>query len=345
MPAAITEFVDVTVNVQAGVADKFQFGVLLGAFTFAGADRQYGPFFSAAQVVAASLGSSDAEAWAAAVFAQDDGVESVIIGRIDSGDATLTAALDAIEAADPESFYILNVETRTDADILLAAAWVEARQKIYIAQSSDADILSDTPGNIAEDLETAGYLRTALIYHDDDTEWLDGAWSSSGGGLNLDVPGGVGVWAFRSLESIPFDSVTATEAANIYSNNANLYGRNLGLSFTSKGTMAEGRFIDITTTIDWVTKRSEEAVLSLFVSTPTKVPYTDAGITAAANAFQAVLDQGVSFGHFDSAQVVNIPAAADIASATKQTRELTLQAEAVFAGAIQKLNLTLNISF
>jgi hypothetical protein len=33
MPAPITEFVDVTINVQGATPEKFQFGSLLGAFT------------------------------------------------------------------------------------------------------------------------------------------------------------------------------------------------------------------------------------------------------------------------------------------------------------------------
>jgi hypothetical protein len=356
MPAAIIEFVDVSVNVQGGVADKFSFGTLMGVFDHSvTANRQDGPYFSLAEVVAAGFTSGaepEVNAWATAAFAQDDGVDQILIGREDAGDANWTATMDAIELAGSDTWYITNIESRVDADVLEVAAWTEARDKIFIAQTASADLLAGTPANIGEQLKNFGYNRTALIYHATSTGtdgYLDGAWSSSGGGLNLDVPGGVGIWAYRQLEGVTFDAVTGAQATNIYAENANLFGRNLGLSFTSKGTMAVGspRFIDVTTTVDWTKKRIEEATLSLFVATPTKIPYTNGGINQIVGVVQGVLDSGVTFGHFspDFPPTIEAPDVANVSSADKQNRELTLTAEAVLAGAVQKLILTVNLSF
>lgn len=345
MPAAITEFIDVDVLLAGAAADKFSFGTLMGVFDHTvTTNRQDGPFTSLAELVAAGFTSTatpNVYGWASAVFAQDDGVDQVLIGRIDVADANLTASLDAIEAAGSDTWYITNIETRTDADIALLAAWTETRTKIAIVQSDDLALTA------ALALQSAGYNRTALIYHDDDTEWLDGAWSSSGGGLNLDAPGGVGIWAYRQLEGVPFDDVTAAQATAIYNADANLFGRNKGLSFTSKGTAASSRFLDVQTSVDWVSARTEEEILSLFVGAPTKVPYTNAGINQVSAAIQNVLNRGVTFGHFspDFPPTVNAPDVSTISSTDKQNRELTLQASAVLAGAIQKVNLTINLTF
>ena len=345
MPAAITEFIDVDVLLTGAAADKFSFGTLMGVFTHAiTANRQDGPYFSLAEVVAAGFTQAATPtiyAWASAVFAQDDGVDQLLIGRIDALDANLTASLDAIEAAGADTWYISNIESRADADIADLAAWTETRTKIAIVQSDDLTMTA------ALALQTAGYNRTALIYHDDDSEYLDGAWSSSGGGLNLDAPGGVGIWAYRQLEAVPFDDVTAAEATTIYGADANLFGRNKGLSFTSKGTAASSRFLDVQTSVDWVKARTEEEILSLFVGAPTKVPYTNAGINQVSAAIQNVLNRGVTFGHFspDFPPTVTAPDVSTISSADKQNRELTLQASAVLAGAIQKVNLTINLTF
>lgn len=349
MAASIINFVDVTVSLAGAAADKFAFGTLLGVFLHTDTvNRVDGPFFSVAEIQAAGITDANVVAWATDVFSQDDGVDSVLVGREDAADANWTVTMDAIELAATASqqWYITNIHSRTDADILEVAAWTEAREKIYIAQSSDADILTDGAGNIAEDLEVLGYLRTSLIYHALDAEYLDGAWASSGGGMNLDTPGGVGIWAYRQLESITFDDVSGASATNIYSNNANLFGRNLGLSFTSKGTMASGRFIDITTSIDWVTKREEEEILALFVGVPTKIPYTNAGINQVRAAVQAVLDRGVTYGHFsgDDPPTVTAPDVSEVSSADKQARELTLTAQATLAGAVQKLILNITLT-
>lgn len=345
MPAAIVEFVDVTVNIGGVSADKFGFGIPLGVFTHTvTTDRQNGPYSSLSEVVAAGFTQAltpEVYAWASAVFAQDDGVDSLIIGRRDAADPSYTATMDAIEAAGGDTWYITNIESRADADIAEVAAWTETRTKIAIFQSDDQTLVAATS------LDSFGYLRSALIYHDDNTEYLDGAWTSSGGGLNLDTPGGVGIWAYRALEGVPFDDVTSTFAGQIYAVNANLYGRNKGLSFTSKGTVASGRFIDITTTVDWVKVRTEESVLETFVNAGTKVPYTNAGISIIASAVQGVLDRGVTFGHFspDSPPQVIVPDVSTISQADKISRVLTLQATAQLAGAIQKLILNINLTF
>ena len=502
MPAAIINFVDVSVIVAGGVADAFSFGVPMGVFEHTiTSNRQDGPYFSISEVVAAgftSVAAPEVNAWATAVFSQDDGVDQLLIGRriapagepalqvwqttaigpvfvdmtteyndatvanflpfpaveavgdyvafgsnetfgqlimdntggtagtvgvvaweywdgsawqvipgiVDGttgftaavsagqtvtwippldwaqttlngvaafyvravvstiftvdpiydvgtlgGDLTWTTTMDAVNLAGSETWYLTNIESRVAADILEVAAWTEPRSKIYMAQTEDADLLAGTPGNIGLLLQAAGYLRTALWYHATSSGtdgYLDGAITSSGGGLNLDGPGGVGIWAYRQLEGVTFDAVTALEANNIYDADANLNGR-IGLSFTSKGTMAAGapRYIDITTSVDWVKKRCEEAGLSLFVSTPTKIPYTNGGINQMVGAMQGVLDSGVTFGHFspDFPPTIKAPDVSQVSAADKQNRVLNLTAEATFAGAIQKLVFTINLEF
>ena len=358
MPAAISQFVDVTVLLVGALADKFAFGTLIGIFDHSvTANRQDGPYADLVELEAAGFtiaAEPEVHAWASAVFSQDDGIDAILVGREDVGDADWGVTYAAVTAADPNSYYIVNIESRIDADILLVAALVETQRKIYIAQSSDADILSDGAGNIAEDLETLGYNRTALFYHaiDDSTGgltpadgYLDGGVASSGGGLNLDGPAGVGTWIYRQLEGVTFDAVTSAEAGSIYSNNANLFGRNLGLSFTSKGTMASGRFIDVQTSLDWTQIRLEEDILSLFVGAGTKIPYTNAGINQVGGAVQGVYDKGINFGHYspDQPPTLAVPDVATVSAANKIARELTLTGNAVLAGAIHKAVITINV--
>lgn len=357
LPASI--FVDVNVTLAGASADKFSFGTLMGVFDHsATANRSDGPYYSTAEAEAdgfTAAAEPEVHAWLQAVFAQENGVDAVLIGRIDVGDATLTASLDAIEEeAGSDGFYLLNCETRTDTEILLAAAWAETRMKVYIPQSSDADILTDGAGNIAEDLEALDYHRTALVYHQYDDAaagavpsdgYLDGAWSSKGGGLQLDSPNGVGVWSFHTLSGVTYDALTSAQATKVWDNDANLYGRSKALSFSSKGTMASGRFIDVTTTIDWLTARQEEEILSLFVGVPTKVPFTSGGINQLRTAAQTVMDKGVAYGHLspDSVPIITTPKIQNVASADKLARQLTFSASCVLAGGIQKVVFNITV--
>jgi hypothetical protein len=351
MSPPITAFVDINLSLIGATATRFAFGALLGAFAHSvTANRQDGPYYSVAEVEDAGFTSVATPAindWATIVFSQDDGVESILIGREDGADANLTATLNAIEAAGSDTWYITNIESRVDADIALAAAWIEARDKILIAQTDSADLLASVEPNIGNTLSVALYHRTALIYHDDDTEYLDGAWSSSGGGLDLDSPNGAGIWMYRELEGVPYDAITGTQATNVWGANANVYGRTKGLSFTSKGTMASGRKIDITTSLDWVKARVGESVLGRFVGVKTKIPYTNAGILDIVAAISDVLDSGVRNGHIspDIPFQIIVPDSTEIAASVKTTRALTIQAVFYLAGAIEMIVLNVNVSF
>ena len=253
-------------------------------------------------------------------------------------DADLTESLDACEAFN-DGWYITNIDTRTDADIALLGAWTETRTKIAEAQSSDLGVTA------ALALQANSYNRTWLVFHDDDIEYLDGAWASSGGGMNLDAPGGVGIWAYRTLEGVPFDDVTGSQALAIYAANANLFGRTKGLNFTSKGTMASGRFIDVTTSVDWFQERLNEAVIAAFVNA-NKIPYTNAGINQIVATISGVLTQGQSFGHFstDVEPIITAPDISEVSAADKANRELTITVEVTLAGAIQKVIINVNVT-
>lgn len=359
MSASINEFVDINVLVEAATPDRFNFGNYLGVFDHSvTANRIDGPYTSVAEVVAAGftlLAEPEVYYWATSVFSQDDAVDAIYIGREDAGDANWTATMDAIEAyavANGLDWYGTTIESRVKADIALVAAWIEARRKIFLYQSADSDVLTGAAGNINDVTKVAGYKRSFGVYHATSAGaangYLDGAWASSGLGMNLDAPGGRGIWAYRTLEGITYDAVTSAQASNIYADNGNIYGRNLGLSFTSKGTMAAGvpYFVDVQTTIDWVKTRLEEDILAYFVS-QNVVPYTNAGINGIRGVIKNRLDIGITNGHFspDFTPVVNLPNVEDVSSANKAARLLQGSASAVFAGGIQKLDLLLNLSF
>lgn len=348
MGASITNFVVVNVNVADAPIEKFEFGSLLGVFDHSvTANRQDGPFFSIEEVNAAGFTSAAepaVNAWATTVFAQDDGVKSLLIGRQDAGDANWTATMDAVEAADPDSWYITNIESRAEADILEVAAWTEARFKIFGAQTSDAAVVAGTPGNVMEDLQGFGYHRTFSSWHETNGIYLDGGWSSSGGGFQLDAPAGRGIWAYQQLEGVTRSNVTPTQANTIFGYNGNINTLTSKKVFTAKGQMASGRFIDITTTVDWLQKRMEEALLQAFLDN-IAIAYTNAGMNRLRQAGQEVYDKANTNGHFDPEFVhtMQFPLANEVSAATKATRELTVTGVAQLAGGIQKVNWTINL--
>jgi hypothetical protein len=366
MSVPLIHFVNVTITLAGAQPDVFGFGSALGAFAHTitvGSDRVEGPFVTRDEITAAgftSVATPEISAWADAVFAQSPHVESVKIGRKDAGDASWTATLDAILASD-DDWYFLNTENRDEADILLCAAWTETNgggesPKLFITQSQDAALLAGTAGNVGLDLEAAAYTRTGLIYHrfSDANDglvpgdgYLDGAWTGRCGGFNLDAPNGRGTWSLKPLLLVTFDPLTSAQATAIWDASANVYGRTKGLSFTSKGTVAQGRKIYVTSSIDWGKVRLGEAILAELVGDPLEVPYTNAGIQRVRNTAQGVLERGVTFGHFspDFPREIIAPKVTEVSSADRAAGVLTMTGNAVLRSTIEKVvfNLTVQL--
>lgn len=332
------------------------------------ANRQDGPYSSLSAVETAGFTSgaaADIHAWATRVFAQRPRTSQVMIGRIDGADPDLATSLSAIEAVDPAAFYALNMASNTDADIEDLADWVESRSKIAIAQTSSSDLLAGSGGNIGETLRTGGYNRTALVYHDDDTEHLDAAWTGRCLGFNLDAPEGAGSWAYHRFAGITATALTDVQKSNLLDENANYYAPVRYTSgveeagFVFPGTMGSGRFIDVTTTIDVTQARLEEALLGVFLgaasSTRPKIPYTDKGLARLQGAAMSVFRKMIRAGHFvEGAESettgritpwVDVPSAAEVSSAVKQGRTVTMQAEAIFAGAVNSIGDQATVGF
>lgn len=219
---------------------------------------------------------------------------------------------------------------------------------------------ADSPGQVqnpGELLEAGAFTRTALIYHDDDTEYLDGAWAGRCLGFNLDAPRGKGGWSYQRPTGISATRLTDAEKNELIDVNCNFLAPVRYTSgveetgFTFPGLMASGRFTDITTTIDLLQARMEEALLGVFLAAASSsspiVPYTDSGIAMIEAAASRVFNDLAKAGHFAAGAVsevsgeitprVVVPIASSVSSVEKAARRLTLEAEAVFAGGINSV--------
>jgi hypothetical protein len=105
---------------------------------------------------------------AAALFAQTTktggSVSTIKIGRVDAGDADVTATLTAIVNEDND-WYELIYESKVKASILLAAAYIETLSKIYITSVEDADVLTSATTDVMSSLQAANYHRTGLLWN------------------------------------------------------------------------------------------------------------------------------------------------------------------------------------
>jgi len=191
-----------------------------------------------------------------------------------------------------KDWYALVLTDRTQAVVELAAAFIETQRRIFVTASDDADVYDDAvTTDVASVLSDANYSRTAVVYDDDDQDFIDAAWL----GRMLPTDPGSATWKFKTLAGISSHSLTTNERNNALAKNANLYTEFADADMMEEGVMANGEFIDLIRGIDWLQARLEENIF-LMLKTEDKVPYTNGGIAAVEAQIRAVLENAVRQG-------------------------------------------------
>lgn len=254
---------------------------------------------------------------------------------------SVTDDLDAIQAVD-DNWYAIACTDRTSAVVQQIAAWTEARVKLFGTASADPNIINQPVGtdttSVAAIFNNLGYVRTFVLYHQDaDSDYPECAWF----GNCLPLQPGSETWAFKTLNSIAYSDLSATQSNNVLNKKANTYTYVGGVGITQKGTVSQGEYIDIIRGVDWLTSTIQSYVYSILVNNP-KVPYTDAGITAVEAQIRRALSQGITnnFISADPEPTVSVPKAANVSSADKAARILrNVRFQATLAGAIQEIRI------
>ena len=261
-------------------------------------------------------------------------------------DAGPDTALTAIQAQGGRAWYGLILCSRTASDIEVAAAWIEANtyDYIFIGCSSDAGVLTSSSTDVASVLMGKNYLRTGLLWSDDQADFPDAAWE----GYQFPQVPGSSNWAYNALAGItPTAESVLTDTAinNINAKNANYYLA-VGITpVTQPGKMAGGQWIDVVIGRDWLKANIQQAIFQVLVTRP-KVGFDDDGIGILANALRGVLRQGVANGILEAGSIdINVPLASSFASGQKATRALpSIPWSATLVGAINTVTITGNIA-
>lgn len=262
----------------------------------------------------------------------------------DHADPGLAADLDAIKAVNDE-WYGLSYLFPSAACVTSIAAWVEANGKLYVQTSQETKIITTAAGgatDIAKVLQTAAYMRTAIIYHPDNGAFSDFAWL----GKCLPLDPGSETWKFKRLSGVATTNLTPTHVANAKAKNANYYYEIAGVPTTADGKVAGNDWIDSIRGRDWIESGMAEKIFTS-LSNAKKVPYTDAGIAVIEAGVRAQLMQAVSVGLIaeDPAFTVTVPKASAALPADKSARILrNVLFEATLAGAIHEIRIQGRVS-
>lgn len=309
------------------------------AFTRA---RVYG---SVAEMASDGWTSSDAVYKIAnAIFSQNPSVNKIVVGRKDSNDATIDAALNAI-ANENNDWYGIVVDQALVSSFADVASWVETAKKFAIFWITDVNAYDPSKStDLASVLKLANRNRSAVVWHatpSGGADYVDAAWMGEG----FPYEPGTSTWAYKTLNGVTPDTLLASQETALKNKNCNYYMTVGGVSITQEGKVASGEYIDIIIGTDWIEARLREAVYSALVNNR-KIPYDDTGIAMIEGLVKGVLNEAASKGILQADSIaVTVPKYADIPQADKLARKLPdVKFSALYQGAIHSVTINGTIS-
>lgn len=309
------------------------------AFTRA---RVYG---SVAEMASDGWTSSDAVYKIAnAIFSQDPSVNKIVVGRKDSNDATIDAALNAI-ANENNDWYGIVVDQALVSSFADVASWVETAKKFAIFWITDVNAYDPSKStDLASVLKLANRNRSAVVWNATPAggaDYIDAAWIGEG----FPYEPGTSTWAYKTLNGVTPDTLLASQETALKNKNCNYYMTVGGVSITQEGKVASGEYIDIIIGTDWIEARLREAVYSALVNNR-KIPYDDTGIAMIEGLVKGVLNEAASKGILQADSIaVTVPKYADIPQADKLARKLPdVKFSALYQGAIHSVTINGTIS-
>ena len=251
---------------------------------------------------------------ALAAFSQNPAPLSIKASWYDGTSPTATTVaddLDDIQEADP-NWYFLTVESdlRDDVPIVTAISdWAEARVKIPIIESNDADMKTPTnTTNVAAVLKATDRERTAIMYHEEIDEYPAIALAAVISTFVLDEDESAYTPAFKQLRGITRNNIgsAALQAVTGFipklgqnktaGHLATTYVDIGGQNHTQFGSvMSQNTFIDEIHFGDWLKARTEEEMFAILLNNK-RVPFDDRGMAILAAGPQIVMDRAVANG-------------------------------------------------
>lgn len=209
-----------------------------------------------------------------------------------TANAGLAADLAAISAVDPD-WYGLAIVPQSAAYISAQALYVEANQKVSIAQTADWDVIDPAQtSDIGSTLVSLAYSRTFPWFHRyvGGTEYLAAALL----GMLLTRDAGSYTGAFQTLAGISVDNLSANEDTARATKNVSRYTRVHGLNITWDGKGPSGRYIDITIFADWLYATIQVDAFAYISQSGSglKVAYTSEGLSGLKGTIRGSLAKG-----------------------------------------------------
>lgn len=239
-----------------------------------------------------------------------------------------------------DDWYAVLLDSYGLAEISALAANVEATGtpgKLFLASTSDSDVLTSSAADIASVLQAASYVRTAIMWHENPHIGIEAGW----GGACLPFDPGSITWNLFTIAGATASAMTSSEIAFIEAKAGNYYLLISGRNVTQNGITPGADFIDTTRGIDFIAARLAENIFARLAAA-NKIPFTDPGISIIEAEVRGVMDLGVTQSIFtnDPAPTVTVPRAAAVSTVDRANRLLPdVNWTAQLAGAVHNVEV------
>lgn len=257
-------------------------------------------------------------------------------------DPGVATDLAAIALAQP-GWYALLTTYNSKALVQAAAAWVESNARLYAAEVNETDAILTSVGNAdtIDALHTSAYARTFGCYHPSPVSMFAAAWL----GRVLPLDPGSDDWKWKRLAGPAAVTMTDTHRTNLRARKANTYDQVAGINITWEGTVADGEFIDVIRSRDWVADDMPKAVFEVFVNNE-KVPFDNDGIQMIVAAIDGSMRRAERRGiAAPGTRELTYPKSEDVSSVDKFNRVLEgIKWKFELAGSIHEVDMTGNMT-
>lgn len=283
------------------------------------------------------------------------------------GAETALAAATLFDSNYGQTWYALNIPEAVDADHIAVAGYIEGsnNKHLYGVSTQEAGVISSvSTTDIAYLLKQLLYKRTITQYSSNSAYSVC---SLFGRALTVNYNGNSTVIClmFKQEPGIVAENLTISQVNALESKNCNVFVEyNNNTAIIEKGQVASGDFIDVITGTDWLAITIQTAIYNLLYTSATKIPQTDAGNHLIAVTMESVLIQAVangllapgvwdangfgqlSYGDFlpKGFYVYAPPIASQLQADREARKSVPFQIAAKLAGAVQSVNVALNVS-
>lgn len=256
--------------------------------------------------------------------------------------ATQTASVGPTEdvaaiRAQVDDWYWLLETTRASGNHRMLAAVTNTLRKFYWGQTLDAAAQAAGSSDIGSELGALSYIRTALVWDDDDNDFVDAAWV----GLMAPSPPGSASWHGKTLQGVT--GIVPTGESFLATKRYNWLERFPAGSFsmTRHGISVGGQFVDVVVGRDWLHNLIQTRCIEAMRNVP-KIPYDERGAAILRAVVRAALLEAADADLVQrDSIVVNVPTAASQQPADRAARFFAgITFSATLTGAVHSIGIS-----